>query len=116
KVIGGYFTMKTGHVGLNVSNLEKSLSFYTDIFELDTIRESYEDGKKFAFLGENGNVTLTLWEQSQSEFSTNHAGLHHLAFEVNSIDDVQNMEKKLENMGVQMIYQGITAHEEGADS
>lgn len=108
--------MKTGHVGLNVTNLKKSLSFYTDIFELETIRASYEDGKKFAFLGENGNVTLTLWEQSQSEFSTSHAGLHHLAFEVNSIDAVQNMEKKLAVMGVQMIYQGITAHEEGADS
>ncbi|GIQ69073.1 VOC family protein [Xylanibacillus composti] len=108
--------MKTGHVGLNVTNLEKSLSFYTNIFELETIRECYEEGKKFAFLGHNGNVTLTLWEQSQTEFSKSHSGLHHLAFEADSIEIVQSMEQKLVNMGVKMIYQGIVAHEEGSNS
>jgi len=108
--------MKTGHVGLNVTNLERSLSFYTDIMELETIRESYETGKKFAFLGHDGLVTLTLWEQSQSEFSKSRSGLHHLAFEADSIEVVRNMEQKLAKLGVEMIYQGIVAHEEGSPS
>lgn len=108
--------MKTGHVGLNVRNLEKSLSFYEDVFGLEIIRESNENGKKFAFLGLNGNITITLWEQSQTEFSKNHSGLHHLAFEADSIEIVKSIEKKLVNRGTEMIYQGITPHEEGAAS
>ncbi|GAE32979.1 VOC family protein [Halalkalibacter hemicellulosilyticus] len=108
--------MKIGHVGLNVTNLEQSLAFYTDIFELETIRESYEKGKKFAFLGHNRNVALTLWEQSKTEFSKSHSGLHHLAFETDSIDTIKTIEQKLVKMGVKMIYEGITAHEEGSNS
>lgn len=108
--------MKTGHVGLNVRNLETSLPFYTEIFGLETIRESIESGKRFAFLGHNGNVTITLWEQSQTDFSKSHAGLHHLAFQADSIEEVKRMEEKVVRLGVKMIHQGITAHEEGADS
>ncbi|RKL65088.1 glyoxalase [Salipaludibacillus neizhouensis] len=108
--------MKTGHVGLNVKNLKKSLLFYTDVFGLETIRESNENGKIFAFLGHNGNITITLWEQSQTEFSKNHSGLHHLAFEADSIEVVKSMEKKVVSMGAKMIYHGITSHEEGSES
>ncbi|MEK3884653.1 VOC family protein [Paenibacillus sp. PL2-23] len=108
--------MNVGHVGLNVSNLERSHAFYSDLFALETIRKSEEEGRRYAFLGHNGRVTLTLWEQSSTAYSKSHAGLHHLAFEADTIEIVKSMEHKLAQMGVQMIYQGITAHEEGADS
>ncbi|KYG30770.1 VOC family protein [Alkalihalobacillus trypoxylicola] len=108
--------MKTGHVGLNVKNLETSISFYTDVFGLEVISKSLEDGKKFAFLGHNGDITITLWEQSQNEFSKNQSGLHHLAFETDSLDSVKQLESKLIEMGTKMIYRGVTLHEEGAGS
>ncbi|MFS0728263.1 VOC family protein [Paenibacillus sp. 1P07SE] len=108
--------MKIGHVGLNVTRLETSLPFYRNLFGLELIRESSEKGKRYAFLGRNGDVTVTLWEQSQTEFSTTHAGLHHLAFEVESAEDVKTMQIKLKEMAVTMIYPGVTSHEAGADS
>ncbi len=107
---------QTGHVGLNVTNLERSSDFYQTIFGLEVFGESTEGGKKFAFLGRDGQLLLTLWEQSEGEFTTNRPGLHHLSFEVADIEQVKGFEQHLRDNGVEPLHDGLVSHGEGAPS
>src|SRR5678815_1112246 len=75
----------TGHVGLNVSDLKRSKEFYRDVFGFDVLGESIDAPQIFAFLGQDQDVVLTLWQQSNGAFTTNRPGLHHLSFRVESI-------------------------------
>ncbi len=109
-------TFQTGHIGLNVSNLGRSKAFYQQVFGFQIVTESEAEERKFALLGEEGNVVLTLWQQSTGSFSRNQPGLHHLAFMVKHIDDVVHLEKRLRDMKVHLIYDGIVPHSEGAHS
>jgi len=52
--------MKTGHIGINVSDIARSKEFYTQAFGLSVMGESNEVGKQFAFLGEGDSLSLTL--------------------------------------------------------
>ena len=84
--------MKTGHVGLNVPDVTRALPFYTGVFGWDVLSESADPEKRFAFLGDRDGIVVTLWEQSDGGFAADRPGLHHLAFEVASIDDVEAAE------------------------
>ena len=55
----------TGHVGINVTSLERSKQFYMAAFGLDIMGDSTEEGKKFVFLTDGERLVLTLWEQSE---------------------------------------------------
>jgi lactoylglutathione lyase len=107
---------ETGHVGLNVSDLERSKRFYQDVLGLVVVGESTEDGKKFTLLGDGSKLVLTLWEQSEGRFPAGLPGLHHLSFQVASMEDVGNAERKLRGLGAHIHYDGIVAHGEGAKS
>ncbi|WP_405155060.1 VOC family protein [Paenibacillus sp. FSL K6-0108] len=106
-----------GHVGINVTSLERSIAFYTDVFGLVVKTASLEGPRKYAFLGkETGGDLITLWEQSEGRFSTNTPGLHHLAFEVDSIEEVQRFEGRLKEARTPFLYDNIVMHEEGSKS
>jgi lactoylglutathione lyase len=105
-----------GHLGLNVSDLTRSVSFYQDVFRLSLVRQSSDADRRYAFLGDGQKVVLTLWQQSQGSFANDRAGLHHLAFEVSSIDDVREAERKLRALDVHFVYDGVVAQGEGAQS
>ncbi len=109
-------SFQTGHVGLNVTNLQRSKKFYQDVFNFHTIGESNENGRNFAFLGTEDTLVLTLWEQSEGDFATNHPGLHHLSFQVDSMAIVQDIQSHLREMGVNLIYDDVVPHSEGASS
>jgi len=107
---------ETGHIGLNVNDLERSKEFYREIFGFEIGGESTAEDKKFAFLAQDGKLILTLWQQSSAEFSKQTAGLHHLSFRVKSVEQVKEIESKLRRKGVKLIYDGIVLHGEGATS
>ena len=107
--------LNVGHIGLNVSELERSKAFYAEVFGLRVINESHEIGKRYAFLASD-TVTLTLWEQSHDRFSPVTPGLHHLAFAVEKASEVRDYERKLRERGVEFIYDGILPHAEGSAS
>ncbi|MCI0709702.1 MAG: VOC family protein [Chloroflexi bacterium] len=109
-------TFKTGHIGLNVSDLDRSKQFYQQVFGFDVVMESEEPERQFAFLGHDSNIVLTLWQQSSGRFTKNQPGLHHLSFQVSSIDDVQHVEHRLRDMNVHFLYDGVVPHAEGASS
>lgn len=107
---------QTGHIGLNVSNLDNSKKFYQEVFGFDMMGESQEGEKLYAFLGKEQKLILTLWQQSAGRFEKQRPGLHHLSFQVDSIKDVEEVEGKLRTLKVNLLYDGIVPHGEGTPS
>ncbi|MFJ9520304.1 VOC family protein [Kitasatospora sp. NPDC101801] len=108
--------MQTGHVGLNVTDVTRSVAFYREAFGLDLAGEGTGADRRFAFLALDGKLLLTLWEQSKAGFDTGTAGLHHLSFQVDSLDEVRAAEERLRALGAEFAYDGVVPHGEGAGS
>src|SRR5262245_53672667 len=106
----------TGHVGLNVSDVDRSMKFYQSVFGFGVLGESREQGRRFAFLGEGDKAVLTLWQQGEGRFDKGRPGLHHLSFQVRSIERVKELVARLRSMNVPLIYEGIVPHAEGMQS
>ncbi|MFK4120863.1 VOC family protein [Streptomyces longwoodensis] len=109
-------TMRTGHIGLNVTDLDRSLAFYRDVLDFVLVGEGKEEGRRYAFLGDGESLVLTLWEQAGDAYDPGRSGLHHLAFEVDSIERVTAYEQALRRRGVDFAHDGVVAHREGAAS
>lgn len=109
-------TLRTGHVGLNVTDIERSLAFYRDVIGYGVLGEGKEEGRRFAFLGQDGTLALTLWQQADAAYAAGNAGLHHLAIEVETIEQVRTYESALRAQGVEFAYDGVVPHGEGAAS
>lgn len=105
-----------GHIALNVTDLARSTAFYRTVFAFDLVAERTDGDRRFAFLGRDGTLVLTLWEQSAGTFAADRPGLHHLSFEVADIDAVRRAETVLKGLGVDFAYDGIVPHGEGAVS
>jgi catechol 2,3-dioxygenase-like lactoylglutathione lyase family enzyme len=108
--------LETGHVGLNVSDLERSKRFYQEVFGFVVAGESTEEGRRYALLGDGSKLVLTLWEQSEGRFPAGLPGLHHLSFQADSMAKVEEAERKVRGLGATIHHDGIVAHGEGASS
>lgn len=108
--------LATGHIGLNVSELDRSLTFYRDVLGFEQLAAGADAGRRWAFLGIDGALTLTLWQQSGGEFPVDRPGLHHLSFQVPSLEQVRRVEAALTARAVTFLYDGVVAHGEGAGS
>jgi len=109
-------TLRTGHIGLNVTDLDRSLAFYRDVLAFTPLAEGKEEGRRYAFLGDGENLVLTLWQQAGQPYAAERAGLHHLALEADTIEKVREYEEALRAYGVDFAYEGVVAHREGAGS
>lgn len=67
-------TTAPGHIGLNVTDLERSVSFYRRALGFDQLGASTEGEHRYAFLGSDGVLRLTLWQQSDGTFSAHTPG------------------------------------------
>ena len=108
--------ISVGHVGLNVTDLDRSRRFYEAAFGLETAGLSETEGRRYAFLAAGGQVVLTLWQQSEGGFDRARPGLHHLAFRVATLDEVERAQARLREMGAAFLHDGVVAHREGASS
>ncbi|MET9318994.1 VOC family protein [Streptomyces sp. NPDC003038] len=108
--------LRTGHVGLNVTDLSRSLAFYRDALGFQVLGEGKEEDRRFAFLGQDGELVLTLWQQADGAYAPAAAGLHHLALSAGAIEEVREYEARLSALGVEFAYEGVVAHGEGAAS
>jgi catechol 2,3-dioxygenase-like lactoylglutathione lyase family enzyme len=109
-------TITTGHVGIAVTDLDRSRAFYERAFGWETLKAGGDHPHRFAFLGADGDLLVTLWEQATAAFNPESAGLHHLAFAVSTIDDVRAAEQRLHDLGAVFVHDGVVPHREGADS
>lgn len=108
--------LRIGHTGLNVTDLDRSLAFYRDVLGFTVIVEGKEEDRRYAFLGEDGRPVLTLWQQANHGYAATGAGLHHLALEVDTVEQVRAYETALRAQGVEFAHEGVVAHREGAAS
>ncbi|MEO8032066.1 MAG: VOC family protein [Gemmatimonadota bacterium] len=106
----------TGHIGLNVADLTRSVRFYQEVFGFQLQGRSEDPDKPYAFLGQGDTLVLTLWQQSAGRFPVNQPGLHHLSFQVAGIDDVKAAEGRIRKLGARIYHDGIVPHREGAAS
>lgn len=109
-------TPQTGHVGLNVTDIDRSRGFYQRVLGFEVLAEGREPDRRFVFLGRDGDLRLALWQQSEGAFETSRPGLHHLSFQVDSIEEVRAAEAVLRELSVVFQYDGVVPHGEGADS
>lgn len=99
------------HLGLTVTNIERSKQFYQDLFGWKELGADPKMG--YAFLTD-GKTMITLWQQSQEAYDKAHAGLHHFALAVGSSDDLVRAEQVLRKKGVRIHYDRIVPAMEGA--
>ncbi|MEO3782285.1 VOC family protein [Actinocorallia sp. B10E7] len=105
-------TLQTGHVGLNITDLDRSVAFYTQVFGFEVVNLA----DTYALLGKDGRLTVTLWRQTETPARTDVAGLHHLSFQVDTIEEVREAEETLRGLGARFAYDGVVPHGEGASS
>ncbi|MFJ3338990.1 VOC family protein [Streptomyces sp. NPDC086766] len=110
-------TLRTGHIGLNVTDLDRSLAFYRDVLGFALLAEGKEDDRRYAYLGDGGDSpVLTLWQQAREPYGAERAGLHHLAFTADSAERLRAYESALRAHGVDFAHEGVVAHREGSAS
>ncbi|MDQ6598039.1 ArsI/CadI family heavy metal resistance metalloenzyme [Bacillus salipaludis] len=92
--------MKYAHVGLNVTNLEKSIEFYSKLFGAEPVKVK-PDYAKFLLETPGLNFTLNL----RDEVKGNQVG--HFGFQVESTDEVIAHKNRLEENGILSQYDEI---------
>lgn len=100
-------TLATSHVGISVTDLDRSVDFYTSVLGFEATLGKTTPA---AFLAHDGELVVTLWEQSGSGFESARAGLHHLAFKVQSVEEVEGVEERAKQAGATFIYDGPVAY------
>ena len=98
---------KIGHVVLNVSDLERSARFYTEVLGLE-ISDVYPEtmmpgGMVFMrFNGDHHGIALV----GSLDGTSTSTELNHLAFEVGSLDEVLLAARRLRASGAQIDFEG----------
>ena len=105
-----------GHIGLNVTDLARSTRFYSAALGLDLVGESTAPGREYAFLAHDGRLLLTLWRKCGGTAPTDRPGLHHLAVQMESIEQVRAAEERLKALAAVIHHGGVVPHREGGDS
>jgi len=81
-------TLGMNHVGLTVTDLDKSVAFFEETLDWEVVGGYPDYPSKFVT---DGEIFLTLWQATDPENAIafdrkNNVGLHHLAFTVTSRD------------------------------
>lgn len=109
-------SVQTGHVALNVTDVERSKAFYQRLLGLSVAAEGKDADRRWAFLGRGGRLILTLFQQSSGQFSTSTPGLHHLSFQVADMEQVHIAEAIAHELAAPFFHDSVVAHAEGSSS
>src|SRR5882724_6623265 len=103
----GFSIRRLGHVVLQVTDLERSLLFYTQVlgFKVTEIYSEELQPGGFAFLRchtDHHSIALVGNGAAHSQ----HKELHHVAFEVGSVDEVFAVRERLREQGATITFEG----------
>lgn len=100
------------HVGIQVAEIQRSISFYQEVVGLDLLDQFiHTDGKmKLAFLGVNDQIIVELIEGYNPDLP-DEGKVHHIAFKVKNIEAEK---KRLQDANVEWIFEDITVLPNGA--
>ncbi len=91
------------HVGLSVTNLGATKDFFVEILEFEVLE--YVEGDH-AFVTD-GTTMITLWPTAEVEVEVKTAGLHHIAFEVESLAVLRKIEERMKQNNIRLQFNGI---------
>jgi len=97
--------MKLLHAMIRVKNIEKSLKFYQELFDLNLVNEMRLDDCSLYFLADQDGQTqieLTYNDETPEEGYEIGTGFGHFAFGVKSMDEFT---LKMQNMGYNYLYE-----------
>jgi catechol 2,3-dioxygenase-like lactoylglutathione lyase family enzyme len=97
---------KMGHAVIMCRDIEKSVRFYTDVMGFkvsDVYPESMVPGRMVFMRFNDDHHGLGLVGGGEA---SDHKELHHMAFEVSTIDEVFQAREHLEKMGVEVDFHG----------
>jgi lactoylglutathione lyase len=106
-------TVALGHIGLTVSDLDVSEGFYQEVLGLRVVDESLQFPSRYASMARDGKTVLTLWEHSGGPIKKRRPGLHHVAFEADSVEEVNRTKGLLNNLGAHWT-EGAKIYPEGS--
>ena len=91
---------RIGHVALRVADPQRSKNFYSDVLGFEVVEEDPDHGAIFMTLGDSGHA-VDLFPDPEAHAATKRTvGIHHIAFQVDSFDDLRQAYFTLEDHGV----------------
>lgn len=99
------------HIGLTVTDLQRSKAFYQELFGWKEVGADPKLG--YVFLADGKNF-VTFWQESERPYTKANAGLHHFALSVGSVDELTQAEQILRKKGVRIHYNRIVPLHDGA--
>lgn len=96
-------TKGVNHVGLSVTNLAETKDFFVEILEFQELK--YVE-REHAYVTD-GNTMITLWQTAEEKADIKTAGLHHLAFQVESVAVLRKIEERMKQKNIRLQFDGI---------
>lgn len=97
--------MKFLHTMIRVKNIEASIKFYTELFNMKLINKKRLDDCWLYFLSDEKNtceIELTYNDETPSEGYNIGNGFGHFAFSIESLSEFTN---KMKNLGYKYLYE-----------
>ncbi|AQX53386.1 VOC family protein [Priestia flexa] len=101
-----------GHVGIQVKNIQESITFYTEIVGLELL-ETFphtDPSLKLAFLGIDNNIIVELIEGYNPSLPSE-GKVHHFAL---TVDNIEEERSRLKNLNVSFVDEEIVTLPNGA--
>jgi catechol 2,3-dioxygenase-like lactoylglutathione lyase family enzyme len=98
---------KLGHVVIQVRDLERSVKFYTEVFNFRVSDRNPEGGVFLTSVGDHHTVALfPSAGEAAATPEKDAVRLHHFAMEVGSIDELFAIRSYLRERGVTIVFEG----------
>jgi len=80
--------MKFGHIGIKVTDIEKSKAFYTMVLGCTILKDYKYTNSNLIFLDAHGTIIELIYKKENTDRSI--GPIDHIAFKVDSLDDKIN--------------------------
>jgi glyoxylase I family protein len=104
------------HISLTVSDLARSVPWYTATLGLDVVGDQqHDEGRTVVLAPPSGTFVILLQEHKAHEgagFSEHRPGLDHLSFRVDGVDQLEQWRARFDDLGV--AHQALRQEDFGA--